>query len=53
MDYKAKGEYLEIDCPHRLVFTFQMSQFSDTVDRVIVEIKPLEKGCQLTLTQKW
>lgn len=51
-DYEGDGEYVEIDRPRRLVFTFRMVQFSDTIDRVIVEIDPLEKGCRLTLTQE-
>lgn len=51
-DYKAHGEYLEIDRPHRLVFTFKMPQFSETVDRITVEIQPSKHGSQLTLTQE-
>jgi uncharacterized protein YndB with AHSA1/START domain len=51
-DYVADGEYLEIHRPSRLVFTFRMPQFSESVDRVQVEIAPLETGCQLTLTQE-
>lgn len=34
------------------MFTFKIAQFSDAVDRVTVEIAPLEKGCWLTLTQE-
>lgn len=52
VDYKAIGEYLEIDRPRRIVFTFQMPQFSQTTDRVIIEIEPDEDGCELTLTQE-
>ncbi|MBB6675218.1 SRPBCC family protein [Cohnella nanjingensis] len=51
-DYVGDGEYEEIDRPRRLVFTFRMAQFSPTIDRVIVEIEPLEDGCQLTLVQE-
>jgi uncharacterized protein YndB with AHSA1/START domain len=50
-DYRAIGEYLEIDPPRKLVFTFKMPQFSDTEDRITVELKPLEKGCEMTFTQ--
>ncbi|WP_203246590.1 SRPBCC family protein [Sporosarcina beigongshangi] len=33
-DYRAIWEYLEIDLPKKLVFTFKMPQFSDTVIRL-------------------
>ncbi|MCQ6560601.1 SRPBCC family protein [Paenibacillus mendelii] len=51
-DYIGDGEYEEIDRPHRIVFTFRMAQFSEAIDRVIIEIKALESGCELTLTQE-
>jgi uncharacterized protein YndB with AHSA1/START domain len=49
-EVEGTGEYLAIDRPRRLVFTCKIPQFSDTVDRVIVAITPLENGCQLALT---
>jgi uncharacterized protein YndB with AHSA1/START domain len=51
-DYRAVGEYIEIDQPNKLVFTFKMPQFSETVDTITVEIKPLEKGCEMTFSQE-
>jgi uncharacterized protein YndB with AHSA1/START domain/predicted enzyme related to lactoylglutathione lyase len=51
-DYTGMGEYLEIDRPRRLVFTFGMPQFSPYFNRVIVEIVPEGRGCVLTLTQE-
>ncbi|MCI0330219.1 MAG: SRPBCC domain-containing protein [candidate division Zixibacteria bacterium] len=42
------GRYLEIDRPQLLVFT--LSKDSSDSGRVIVEIVPLEGGCELTLT---
>jgi uncharacterized protein YndB with AHSA1/START domain len=51
-DYAAIGEYLEIDRPRRLVFTFGMPQFSVGFDRVIVEIAPDGDGALMTLTQE-
>jgi uncharacterized protein YndB with AHSA1/START domain len=45
------GEYLEIDRPRRLVFTWRTPPVSDT-SRVIIEIRPLEAGCELTLTHE-
>lgn len=44
------GEYLEIDRPRRLVFTWSIPKMSPDADRVTVEIEPLESGCELTLT---
>ncbi|MCR5873022.1 SRPBCC domain-containing protein [Phenylobacterium sp. J426] len=44
------GEYLEIDRPRRLVFTFAVPQFDPSVTRVTVEIAPDGDGCILTLT---
>ena len=46
------GEYLEIDRPRRLVFTWAIPAESPDADRVIVEIVPREGGCQLTLTHE-
>ncbi|MGO4548183.1 SRPBCC domain-containing protein [Paenibacillus sp. 2TAB23] len=51
VEYTATGEYLEIERPTRLVFTFQMPQFSELIDRLTVELKPLSKGCEMTFTQ--
>jgi uncharacterized protein YndB with AHSA1/START domain len=52
VDYRALGEYLEIDRPRRLIFTFGMPQFSDGFNRVTVEIAPDGEGALLTLTQE-
>ena len=50
-NYTAEGEYLEIDRPRRLVFTFAMLQFSPNSDRITVEIASSGAGCIVTLTQ--
>jgi uncharacterized protein YndB with AHSA1/START domain len=42
-DYRAIGEYIEIERPSKLVFTFKMPQFSDTEDVITVEIKHLKR----------
>jgi uncharacterized protein YndB with AHSA1/START domain len=48
-DIRHVGEYLAIDRPHKLVFTFGVPQFSPLFDVVTVTIRPLEEGCELTL----
>jgi uncharacterized protein YndB with AHSA1/START domain len=52
VDYVGLGEYLEIDRPRRLIFTFGMPQFSPAFNRVTVEIEPDGTGCVLTLTHE-
>ncbi len=52
IDFVGRGEYLEIDRPRRLVFTFAMLQFSPNSDRTTIEIAPSSAGCILTLTQQ-
>ena len=50
------GEYLEIDRPRRLIFTWRTPPLTET-SRVIVDIAPHGDGCELTLThemdQQW
>lgn len=43
------GEYLEIDRPRRLVFTFGVPQFDPRMTTVTVEIQLESGGCELTL----
>jgi uncharacterized protein YndB with AHSA1/START domain len=50
-DYRAIGEYLEIDPPKKLVFTFKMPQFSESEDTITVLLKELQQGCEMTFTQ--
>jgi len=51
-DYKAVGEYVEINRPNRLVFTFGMPQFSTEFALITVVIEASGDGCVLTLTHK-
>jgi uncharacterized protein YndB with AHSA1/START domain len=50
-DVRHIGEYLEIDRPRRLVFTFGVPQFDPRMTTVRIEIVPQLEGCELTLTQ--
>ena len=52
VDYRAIGEYLEVDRPRRLVFSFGMPQFAEGFARVIVEIAADGTGALMTLTQE-
>ncbi len=49
-DVEHTGEYLEIDRPRRLVFTFAVPKYSSVVTRVTIDIAPTKTGCDLTLT---
>ena len=49
--YTAEGEYLEVDRPYRLVFTFQMLQFSPNSDTITLEFVLDGTGCVMTFTQ--
>jgi len=51
-DVEHTGEYLEIDRPRRLVFTFGVPKYSPVFSTVTVEIAPAATGCDLTLTQE-
>lgn len=46
------GEYLAVDRPRRLVFTFGVPKFSSEMTRVTIEIAPSDQGCALMLTQE-
>jgi uncharacterized protein YndB with AHSA1/START domain len=51
-DIEHLGEYLEIDRPTRLVFTFAVPEFSPQTTRVSIDIVPVGAGCDLTLTHE-
>ena len=46
------GTYREIDRPRRLVFSWGIEGESRDESRVVIEIAPLESGCELTLTHE-
>lgn len=49
-DVEHVGEYLEIDRPRRLVFSFAVPKFSPTYTTVTVEVRPVEEGSEVVLT---
>ncbi len=49
-DVEHTGEYLVMDRPRRLVFTFGVPKYSPLFSEVTVEIAPSHEGCDLTLT---
>jgi len=51
-DVEHVGEYLEIERPTRLVFTFAVPAYSPEYDRVAIDITRIDKGCELTLTNE-
>ncbi|WP_078394387.1 SRPBCC family protein [Shouchella patagoniensis] len=51
-DYRAIGDYLVIDRPKKLLFTFKMPQFSETVDHITVVFEPVGNGCDMTFSQE-
>ncbi|WP_222615672.1 SRPBCC domain-containing protein [Dyella telluris] len=48
-DVDHVGEYLAIDRPHRLVFTFGVPRYSEAMTRVSIDIVASGTGCDLTL----
>jgi uncharacterized protein YndB with AHSA1/START domain len=51
-DVEHTGEYLEIERPRRLVFTFGVPKYSPLFTKVTIEIEPAASGSDLTLTQE-
>lgn len=51
-DVEHVGEYLVIERPTRLVFTFAVPLYSPEYDCVEIGIRRLDKGCELTLTNE-
>lgn len=52
LDAEHVGEYLVIERPRRLVFTFQTEKGSTDLSRVTIVIVPQGAGCDLTLTHE-
>jgi uncharacterized protein YndB with AHSA1/START domain len=49
-DIEHVGKYIELERPKRIVFDFAVPKFSSIFTRVSIDIRPLEAGCELTLT---
>jgi uncharacterized protein YndB with AHSA1/START domain len=52
-DVRYAGEYLEIDRPHRLVFSLFVEKYAQRDDRVIVEFAPVEEQSLIVLTHEF
>jgi uncharacterized protein YndB with AHSA1/START domain len=50
-EFEHVGEYLEIDRPGHLVFTWSVKQ-DDKQSRVVIDIAPIIDGCELTLVHE-
>lgn len=47
------GEYIEVDRPHRLVFTWAVKEDpANNQSRIVIGILPVIDGCELTLTHE-
>jgi uncharacterized protein YndB with AHSA1/START domain len=51
-DVEHTGEFLDVDRPHRLIFTLKVPTYSQTADEIHINIEPLDRGCRLTLTHE-
>jgi len=51
-DVEHVGEYLVLDRPRRLVFSFGVPKYSQEVTLVTIEIVTAASGCELTLTHE-
>ncbi|MBI1319162.1 MAG: SRPBCC domain-containing protein [Candidatus Hydrogenedens sp.] len=48
-DVEHMGEYLDVDRPKRLAFTFSVPKYADTADQVSIDVVPNEGGCKVSL----
>jgi uncharacterized protein YndB with AHSA1/START domain len=51
--FEHTGEYVEIERPRHLVFTWSVKQDpSNNKSRIVIDISPIIEGCELTLTHE-
>ncbi|PFI44648.1 ATPase [Bacillus cereus] len=50
-DYRAIGEYIEMNRPKKLAFTFKMPQFGELEDTITVEIMEKQQGSEMIFSQ--
>lgn len=51
-DLVHTGNYLALERPRLIVFTFSVEKYSSGHSTVTIEIEPLRNGCELTLTHE-
>jgi uncharacterized protein YndB with AHSA1/START domain len=51
-DVAHRGTFLELERPRRIVFTLSVEKYSSESNKVTIQIAPLGKGCELTLTHE-
>jgi uncharacterized protein YndB with AHSA1/START domain len=51
-DVVHTGKYLALDRPRQIVFTLSVEKYSRGEDTVTIDIVPLAKGCEVTLTHE-
>jgi uncharacterized protein YndB with AHSA1/START domain len=51
-DVAHTGQYITLERPRLIVFTFGVEKYSDELSTATIEIAPLRKGCKLTLSHE-
>jgi uncharacterized protein YndB with AHSA1/START domain len=51
-DIRHVGEYLAIERPRRLAFTFGVPQFDPRMTTVTIDIRSTDDGCEVTVTNE-